>query len=127
MSMQTWLQEFYPVPACDLINSSPLEQAEHALLKWTGVLPENLAKHNIAKYICDNKIGDAAEQFRLITDVCVWCLKYYYSRRCDGCPLNHVNCLMDNSVYLKWMTFEDPIPMIEEIKKVVENERRTQE
>lgn len=44
MSLETWKQEFYSLPA----SNAPIEQAlDHSIKKWAGLQPDNLAKHSV--------------------------------------------------------------------------------
>lgn len=46
MSLITWKEEFYPIPASHYM---PWESTcQHSLQKWIGLRPENLQKHNVA-------------------------------------------------------------------------------
>ena len=45
MSISTWKADHYPWPANEALT--PLAAVIHALRKWWGFLPENLAKHGI--------------------------------------------------------------------------------
>ena len=45
MSFHTFLNEFYPTDAHDC--KTDLEAVHHCKLKWSGRLPENLAKHEV--------------------------------------------------------------------------------
>lgn len=44
MSLQTWKDEFYPVPASEPIGGHKA-QIEHSLRKWRGATKENTEKH----------------------------------------------------------------------------------
>jgi len=47
MSAESWLAAYYPVSADDV----PIEDAlDHSIRKWTGLLPENIAAHDIQEY-----------------------------------------------------------------------------
>jgi hypothetical protein len=76
MSLQTWKDEFYPVPATDY-GSTRLEAIQHSLRKWTGVLKKNLKKHgvNTCHLILSSK-------------TCSLCIMYHERLACEGCPLN---------------------------------------
>ncbi len=45
MSVATWIKEF--VPNNDFVNMTWLEAIDASILKWNGVKPENLSKHNV--------------------------------------------------------------------------------
>jgi hypothetical protein len=48
MSLQTWIEEFYPIPA-DVIAATKdeLKCVESCIKKWEGLKVENLAKHDV--------------------------------------------------------------------------------
>ena len=50
MSLETWKAEFYPIPA-DATNEA--DAIDHSLQKWLGLLPENLAKHQVMLFDSD--------------------------------------------------------------------------
>lgn len=47
MSMQTWKDEYYPVPAAELRDGTLDEMLAHSLLKWEGLKRENLMAHGL--------------------------------------------------------------------------------
>lgn len=56
MSMQTWLDEFYPV---DAKAATPADAIDHSILKWRGALPANCEKHQVVFF--DHEIFCQAE------------------------------------------------------------------
>ena len=81
MSKESWLAEFYPVPARDFEGDA----LDHSILKWTGLLIENLNKHEVtleAAVVCTE-----TEAFLEInSDSCVLCIRYV-STFCAMCPI----------------------------------------
>ena len=74
MSIETWLEEFMPVPA----DKCPAgEEAAHGIKKWTGCLPENLAKHEIDI--------EGVSDF-LYSGSCALCISYMLYKSCEECP-----------------------------------------
>ena len=91
MTLQTWLDEFYPTPANSVRSSR--EAAEHSLRKWEGLRAENLAKHKVdadshAREIFDER--DARELFVISGDTCALCQLFADKHDCNGCPLARV-------------------------------------
>ena len=107
MSLESWQAEYYPVSARDLAGSGATDRelVAHALRKWRGLLPENLAAHQISP----DEDGDFIEPM-FHGASCALCLAYYsrglpvtthsintkpssvkwVERSCEGCPLERV-------------------------------------
>jgi len=84
--MHPWLAEFYPVPADTIDNNRAA--LEHSIQKWTGLLTENLKKHNVKflhRTVVD-KQGDIICEIDIST--CALCAIHYEKKSsCDDCPL----------------------------------------
>ncbi len=102
MSLETWKQEFYPIPAETFNNGnySQEEIFEHSIQKWTGLLSENIAKHGVH---LDNSyfgswmvVGDdyddkTGNRVPITSESCSCCAAYYTSdSECDNCPLYEI-------------------------------------
>ena len=48
MSLKTWKEEFYSVPASKLARSSVIKCLEHSILKWRGLFPSHLKRHKVS-------------------------------------------------------------------------------
>ena len=79
MSVKTWIEEFYPVSAKDLVNRgnpSDLDLVNHSLKKWEGARSGNLERHKVeldcAKLSDDGEIGDV---FFFGSETCSLCWK----------------------------------------------------
>jgi hypothetical protein len=131
MSIESWKAEFYPVPATQIVNESPLVQAEHAYIKWTGALKENLEKHELVKSLGSVNISDiAGNVFKFSTEECVWCHNYYalHSGACGRCPLYSYGVCSDPSgPFLHWFFSSDPQRMINAIQEILNGLRSTNE
>lgn len=130
MTIESWKAEFYPVPAAEVVKATELEQAKHALLKWTGAMPENLQKHGLRKALGlpillnqqDGFYDSKPDQFRFTTEECVWCHNHYKSGGCEGCPLlKHTGKKCENreSAFVEFIHTGDPSIMIKAINKVI--------
>lgn len=136
MSLQTWKEEFYPVPVESLAPDLPdLALVQHSLKKWEGLTPENLQKHGVkasSGYIenaAEDKLGGLISEILPIDAyTCSLCDKYipvYEKERCDLCPL--YKALGNNSCDDKGMPFKawawesDPKPMIAGLRRAVVN------
>ena len=115
MSNQTWMVEFYPTYASATL---PDEAAAHSLRKWEGLIPSNLAKHDITS----SPVNVTA---------CTCALCYHYSKveggkDCRDCPIVAVRgrpCdeeLDDENLspWHRWSTKRDPMPMIRLLREV---------
>jgi hypothetical protein len=145
MSLQTWIQEFYP---CDANEIDTMKDAiDHSLRKWIGAREENLAKHkcHVAVALDRTFIVDSLtlERFYFDDDTCALC---HMSRvelaetrpewfMCVCCPLYKAldarSCCDDEdaynpSVYLYWKQTGDPEPMIQALLRTKEQEEKDQ-
>lgn len=93
MSMETWLDEFYPKTVYDLNNNpTDLECIDHSILKWSGALPENLEKHDV-EYASYTIRSDKTD-FPFDGNTCALCQVYhtedggcYNSKLNEACPI----------------------------------------
>lgn len=127
MSLQTWMQEYYPVKPNKRMTKR--QAIEHPLRKWEGLTEENLSKHGCYK---DWKSIRNDDYFGLDIDgeSCALCVKYYYNRGdehiCDRCPLSKSlgnacdSFSSDSSPYLQWLNGDNPLPMIKALRKLLE-------
>lgn len=117
MSKESFLAEFYPIPANEATNSW-LEATNHSIQKWKGMLPENLEKHN--QYTDDGDvltIGDSEYRITLRygSNTCALCMKDY-ANGCIPCPLytlTQESCRYYDSVYAYSLRNDNPQPMID--------------
>jgi hypothetical protein len=88
MSLQTWIDEFYPVPA----NEVPEKHAlGHSIIKWIGLQPENLARHNVVRSGRDVYGSDADRRLSIDDETCALCrfhIRPRYGLLCKTCPLH---------------------------------------
>lgn len=91
MSFDSWLTEFYNVDAHTLANlpTSDLELTQHALTKWTGLLPKSANKHGLTSEALKQQLSDYG--FGVDSTTCSLCQRYdddcrnYESR--EACPI----------------------------------------
>jgi len=90
MSLKSWKEEFYSVPAC---NVTVKNSEDHVERKWHGLTIKNLRKHGL-KRIKGNFISDGVSEFQIYASSCAWCKinnkrggvsKYLFSH-CHFCP-----------------------------------------
>ena len=109
-----WIEEFYPVDAKNVHKAHALE---HSIVKWTGLLKENMGDLPYPPIFIDDRS-------------CALCV--HYGRSSDGsddckeCPLaiarNGYNCSTQmpsekGSPWHKWERDCDPVPMLNELKR----------
>lgn len=120
MSKESFLKEFYQIPANEATNSW-LEATNHSIQKWKGMLPENLEKHNQIMsdewHIVTTDSGEKTLAYGNIT--CALCIKaineagYYF---CSVCPLMMLfsyECDDGESAYVSTKYSRNPQPMID--------------
>lgn len=99
MSIETWLAEFYPEPANvfnrhyrDIEPRTELEAVRHSILKWEGLLHENMRRHevswtNFSEIIDDTDAPDNPVKVTLYVDGGSCSLCQYHSNECHRCAL----------------------------------------
>lgn len=118
MSLQSWIDEFYPTPASQATEENAVE---HSLQKWTGLLPENLEKHGVVLQgaVFDPAIPD--EWFSFNARTCALCEIYMEPDLagepvCGRCPLAKAGkeCSgPEGNPWTHWLRTSDPEPMIQ--------------
>ena len=83
MTIETWKQEFYPVPAS--ANMTDKEAIKHGIQKWEGFKAKNRRKHNVNRVYYT--LCDELNEFNFGIETCSLCHKYYESG-CLACPLH---------------------------------------
>lgn len=90
MSVCSWQRKFYKTPA-DKAAGSDREAVRHSILKWTGLLKRNLAKHDVS--YSDRKvfIDDSYDiPFHINGRSCALCHRYS-----DAGPDEEMNVIQD--------------------------------
>lgn len=122
MSVSTWKKEFYTKPKDTMTDK---QCAEHTLKKYTGVLKENLVKHEVIKPKKDSYLeGKNGKTFYFDIDSCSFCGKYCFKEdsSCEGCPLykeEGVTCFSEKSSYMKFTKTSNPNKLISLMKKII--------
>lgn len=135
MSLKTWIQEFYPISAQ---RTDIKDAAQHSLNKWQGLLPENLAKHDMI--FAGGAVEDdvAGEYFEIDASSCALCHHYMdhsarYGDMCNKCPLSiargGVQCdqeLFDEAEdpYHAFIKHRNPYPMMCWLRKTIEMQQK---
>ena len=127
MSLESWIEEFYPIEA-NYLTETDLIAINHCIKKWKGALPENLEKHRV-KYkghTIFNKENDISNYLEFYGSSCALC--YKYAGDCidqtigPTCPIVRMLGKTCNEVYNS--SESDPKPMLEllhQTKKFVED------
>ena len=121
MSLASWKKEFYPTPA----YACPCNQAlEHSILKWTGLLPENLEKHKVfldAQYLRDAESPNHV--FGIDGDSCALCMNYHAEGPCrneEACPILLVTGADCSREYEEFVYQGQASPMLNLLQQVKE-------
>lgn len=129
MSLQTWIEEFYPVDAQAVANTNDvMAMVEHSIKKWEGLRLENLMKHKVilasdGVYDSYDNIFTTGPGFRFSGESCALCRQFCnygnpktFDIRCSRCPLQqtlHERCDVGrSSPWLQWVMQGNPEPMI---------------
>jgi len=85
MSLQTWKQEFYPVPASEVPEADAIA---HSLRKWIGLRKANLERHGMETN--GASVFDI-RYYHLPIDItsCALCA-HYWDAGCSQCPLDAI-------------------------------------
>ncbi len=121
MSIESWIEEFYPEKAWG-VKRSDLEALKHSLRKWEGLTKDNAKRHDV-------NVGCIEDAVWIDSSSCALCYKHMYTSKCRACPIfksNGVGCACggaaDTFVYSEWGAWvddKDPQPMIDILRKLV--------
>lgn len=119
MSIESWIEEYYPILAVDTIKAQALD---HSIRKWTGATNANLFKH-----------GLKAAPISFTATTCALCVhhnkdKDWINHPCESCPIVEATggpCdyneetsiagfepLDEYSPYSEWVRNKNPRPML---------------
>ena len=87
MTMQTWIDEFYPITAEEAARGSAKDATVHSIRKWEGLRHSALAKHGCT--LIENTLTDVDNRRLVIaSNSCALCVKFYSTKTyCLRCPL----------------------------------------
>lgn len=141
MSLATWKQKYYPIPADSPLLDTDAKAIKHSLRKWCGLRPKNLAAHKVKVasgdvYDVDNVYS--ASGFRVGAHTCALCVRaralcvrardaaanlpggIYPKTYCRLCPLfKYLGRRCDDGVWSRWYAWQNdhnPEPMIEALR-----------
>ena len=136
MSMQSWLEEFYPTKASQFIkDKNAIAAIEHSLHKWSGANAKNMAKHEVTfTRGALTSVGSTA--FGFATESCSLCMFASDEdgdlRDCSLCPIviggdqtcdgidNMQGAVSEQSPYAIWLNTGDSEPMITLLQQVLD-------
>ncbi len=139
MSLKSWKEEFYPIRASSAEAIDTEEAAlRHTELKWTGLLKENLEKHNLKwDYEAEvfANISDEDEYYEdddydvdcfTVGDInCALCQRHPGIFQCSACSLcqEAKNCCSGGkgSELNEFMEYGNASPMLKLIRKTLKN------
>jgi hypothetical protein len=145
MTLQSWKDEFYPVDA-DCV--APEDAIAHSLQKWTGLLRENLEKHDCSiglyesvtdhSFLCSGVKDRYGLVLEISSDSCALCSLYFWGRQeheHTECPLygvHGVNCddvtsRKGLSPWYMWVYEGNPRPMIALLREALETQKQQEE
>lgn len=127
MSLESWKQKYYPIPAKKTGKWNLEDTLRHSIRKWKGFRPANLEEHGLqarATGIVDTRDGWGCEM--MTTDQCSLCVKFATNKDCLHCPIvvvTGVRCDAapsgyDDSPWELMVYDKDPEPMIALLKRV---------
>lgn len=91
MSLESWIEEFYPIEPLYIESDDDIVLLQHALKKWEGALPENCEKHDVEYFdheIVDHNALDideyAEDTLMFGTTTCSLCQQYPFRKSAQG-------------------------------------------
>jgi len=134
MSILTWKEEFYPVPASKVSSE---EAVQHSLRKWEGLRPENLRKHKVSitgGKVTDDEAVNLTESVGIDSTSCALCFLHRddsdYYNPCNACPLMRTHgrpCdKARQSPWSMWVKVKDPEPMISFLREALTQQQENQ-
>ena len=136
MSKETWLKEYYPVPAgSQEATATPAAAVKHSIRKWRGMRPAALQYHKV-KVVTGCGEANGLYGLRAVTSrafpfltidsgTCALCI--FYHGDCPRCPLYAVRgCSCDShdkfelAPYIRFSQGRNPEPMIHWLEAALE-------
>ena len=118
MSLKTWCEEFYPIPAFAVQEPQALD---HSIQKWEGLRQKNLKRHNVTlrRDGIDLVVYDSEDDDGVMVNdrTCALCVNY---RWCNGCPVLNTNPHGCDSAFQEFSGTCCPESMLKLLYKVKE-------
>ena len=139
MSLKSWKDQFYKKHS-GFATRTDREAVDHCILKWEGLKPKNLTKHNVRiingpgfqptvveadkihiidDYLDGKVISDTSDGVIINASTCALCKKYPYvcSNNRESCPLDVVSGNKCGKAYESFTGGLNPTPMITLLNK----------
>lgn len=148
MSIQSWMEEFFPVDATTLSqefskgNVKDIDLINHSIRKWEGVLPDALSRHgllHVSSMLISEDHPIVESNFQLGSKNCSLCA-IYVEQYCIDCPLykeregyscDEINDEdAENGLVDPWSEatdHKDPKPMLMWLKRAAKSTNKTTE
>lgn len=133
MTIKSWTNEYYPVTSDDCLEGS---QFAHSKLKWKGLRPEHLKRHELTIDHHDNLVNqdpDDPATFVISGATCALCVQAYTKWAderyvgdklyCEFCQIFLLTGHTCHDEFSKWVTDHDPEPMIALLSRVSKDEQ----
>lgn len=127
MGIASWKKEFYKGRVRDAAKDD-LDAINHSLLKWTGLLPENLERHGVVRGERSIQGDDGRgniKWFYINDETCALCHQVHvvdYHSGCGDCLYHQwytESCDANaRSPYEVWRLQGNPVPMIKALENV---------
>ena len=128
MSILTWKQKFFKnfEKACE----TELKAVEHAIIKWEGLLPENMRLHHVERdtdevnacTIKSSTDSGKERQFFINADTCALCKRHSVCSDCSLFDMLGERCyshgILRTRPFDVWELENDPRPMIKALKQL---------
>lgn len=130
MSLKTWKQEFYPIPAREAAEKGMIACIKHSLQKWIGLRQKNLSSHMVGgTRAISNNYGHYEGCFHVDARSCSLCQKYdKTAESCESCPILQATGSAchgwPGSPYGRYICDGDPEPMINTLNRTLEWARK---
>jgi len=93
MSIESWMEEFYPVNANDIeaeLFTTDKDLVLHSIKKWEGGLKKNCRKHQVAYE--EHAITEEGLRFLFDAKTCALCHRHLLQMdSCGSCPIYRAN------------------------------------
>ena len=142
MSLKTWKEEFYPIPADEVKKKDALA---HSLRKWEGLRKAQLDKHGLVRRRCEIAEDDSffVPHLAIAAETCALCVlaekesdvntrvpcaSSYYCGKCPLYQLEGKACdYGENDPYGIFTCEGNPEPMISLITRAIEEKAKVSE
>jgi hypothetical protein len=128
MSLKTWKEEFYPIPAdSSRATKTEISALRHGIRKWKGLTRENLRKHGIKSFNFYSIFGNEVfiretgnpERLYIRANSCALCQRHDAENRVSCRECSAYRC---TDPYIAFINHRNPEKMIKWLKECLERE-----